>query len=290
MSNLTSYHGLMTDGTEVWRDGDKFAARYASGLETISDGVTWWSVDPQNKRVYTQPLVAVELMVSPNLGGIVADALRNPYVIAGPEMVSGRDTTKIEISGPGGTQHALWIDKQTHLPLQWEVPDWSSAAPSGGIAGSDGGMPVAGFSRFEVNPVIDPAVFAYRPPAGYTVIDMGGKAVASAAEAEGIAGFLPLLPADQPDMIVASPGKVALGYRDILVEETSPAAPLQVDALSAWGTAAGGPLRVLPSSLHWVQGGIDILLSTGVEWPTDFLNLACQIAPDLALPAGCSPH
>ncbi len=110
------------------------------------------------------------------------------------------------------------------------------------------------------------------------------KAVASAAEAEAIAGFLPLLPTDQPDTIVASPGRVALGYRDVLIEETPSAGPLQIAGSPAWGTPAGGPLQVLPSSLHWVQNGIDIVVSTRVDWPADFIGLARQIAPDLTLP------
>lgn len=229
-------------------------------------------------------------------------AMRNPHRTVGQETVSGRWTTKVEITNPtqpdnttdGGKRkpalegvpspagpskfqlstYHVWIDDETKLPLKWELPI------------GDGQFYVAAFSTFEVNPVIDPAVFRL-PSADYRVEVRSGNAVASVAEAAAVAGFTPLMPTEAPVRIFASAGRIVLSYRDANISQGKADGPLKNDTSSALGTAAGGPLRVDngDESLHWVQNGLAISAGTIPGLSNHYIELARQIAPDLTLPA-----
>ncbi|MDB4894351.1 MAG: hypothetical protein JWN15_613 [Firmicutes bacterium] len=189
VDNLQRYHGVMTDGTEVWRDGDKFAVKYAQLAipgalnRTVSDGNQAWAFSETTKHAVTYPLTGVEMAVQPNLRAIAGYALRNPHRTVGQETVSGRSTTKIEI--------------------------------------------------------------------------------------------------------FASQGRIVLSYRDANIAEGKADGALQSDSNAAWGTAAGGPLRVdlRGASLKWVQNGLAITASTTPGLSDHYIALARQMAPDLTLPA-----
>lgn len=112
------------------------------------------------------------------------------------------------------------------------------------------------------------------------------RLVASAQEATAVSGLTPLLPQLAPKHIFAHKGRIVLDYGETIVMETPATGSFENKALGGQyllGTAAGGPLEVVPGmSLRWRQQGIEIEVE-GLQ-TTEMADLARQIAPDLILP------
>jgi hypothetical protein len=96
----------------------------------------------------------------------------------------------------------------------------------------------------------------------------------------------PLLPQLAPKHIFAHKDRIVLDYGETIVMETLATGSFEnkwLDGHYLLGTAAGGPLEVVPGmSLRWRQQGIEIEVE-GLQMG-NMADLARQIAPDLTLP------
>jgi len=90
----------------------------------------------------------------------------------------------------------------------------------------------------------------------------------------------------QRELPLAHKGRIVLDYGETIVMETPATGSFENKVLGGQyllGTAAGGPLEVVPGmSLRWRQQGIEIEVE-GLQ-TTEMADLARQIAPDLILP------
>ena len=136
------------------------------------------------------------------------------------------------------------------------------------------------FVNFEPNARIKAESFAYRPPKGYKVIEKDpGQLVATIEDAVSISKFMPLLPKEAPQRILAFQDRIVLDYDETIIVETAAKGSFNPAPESAQGTAAEGPLEVMNERLRWRQNGLEIQ----VEGPKR-VELAQQIAADLTLP------
>jgi outer membrane lipoprotein-sorting protein len=303
VSQVTSYHGVLETltvnaaGKEVkevrqeiwWEQGkdailqDDTTAPQYDGTLTVNNGEQYWQVQPQEKTVEviaSPPLLTTSTV--PDLGELQYEAeraLQYPHTIVGSEVIAGHQTTKLQISPPEDRPYFMWVDTETNLPIQLQTD-----VLQGGF------QTTSTFLSFEPNVRIDPAIFAYSPPAGYRVIDDDPKQlVATAQQAADISGLTPLLPQQKPNRIFAYHGRVILDYGGVIISETvAKQSPVggKFDNGAMLGTAAGGTLEVIPwtrlSKLLWRQQGIDLDVDGS---PMDqMVVLARQIAPDLTLP------
>jgi len=281
VAQLTNYHGVlemrsknaageewMIRRVELWSEGEKYAVRQDDGALTVNNGERKWQVRPQSKEVALLPLIPDPARNGFDLRDEAKRARRYPHTVAGPEMIAGRQTTKLEISPPGGLTYYLWIDTETNLPVQLQTAMQNALQTT------------FTFVSFEPNTRIDPGIFAYQPPEGYQVMEEDpGQLVTMVEESAAISRLTPLLPQEAPARIFAFKDRVVLDYGDTTIVETAAGGSFEPAPNSALGIAAGGPLEVWQERLRWRQDGIEVQ----VEGPRR-LELARQIAADLALP------
>lgn len=268
-ARLTGYHGVMEDGTEIWRDGDRFRILHRDGDLSISDGTTFWEVFTSQQRAskLAASTLSADMDARLNPATIAKMALAYPYEVIGFDRVADRPATKIRVKPEQRAPYHIWIDSETDLPLQWEEGDT-----------------LRRFLQFEVNPVLDTALFAFQPPTGYQVEESGERVVASPVEAAALAGFVPLMPDDPPVQIRAGDSWIILDYGTVRITQDLAVEPMRIWGSFAYGTAGGGPLLTMDHSLEWRQDGIRITLYSLPQFGDRYLELARQIAPDLALP------
>ena len=281
VTQLSNYHGVveissknaigekwMIRQVELWSEGDKYAVRHNDGTLTINNGERKWQVRPQSKDVVLLPLVPDPTGNGFDLRDEVKRAKKYPHTIVGTGMVAGRQTTKLEISPPGGLAYYLWIDAETNLPIQLQTAMQNSLQTT------------YTFVSFKPNTQIDPQIFAYQPPKGYGVVEKdAGQLVATMEEAVAISKLSPLLPQKAPNRIFAFKDRIVLDYGDTIIIETAAEGSFEPVFNSALGTAAGGQLEVWLEQLRWRQDGIEIQVE-GLRR----VELARQIAADLTLP------
>lgn len=281
VAQLSNYHGMleisavnangekwMVRRMELWSDGDKYAVQQNDGTLTVNNGIQKWQVRPQSKEVALLPLLPDPCGNGFDLRDEAARAKRYPHKAVGSEVVSGRETTKLEISPPGGLPYYLWVDVETGLPIQLQTAMQNALQTT------------TTFISFEPNTRIDPSRFNYLPPKGYRVVeDDPGQLVATVAEAAAISRLTPLIPQKAPARIMAYKDRIVLDYGDTTIVQTAAKGDFEPVANSALGTAAGGPLEVWWERLRWRQNGIEIQ----AEGPQRE-ELARQITADLALP------
>jgi outer membrane lipoprotein-sorting protein len=268
VSQLKSYHGVMADGGEIWRDGEKFRIRFWDGQFAVSDGTTYWEVFPDEKRAIKRLASATaDMDMRFDLARMAALALANPHEIVGTDMVAGRHTTKVLIKLPSDQSYHIWIDTETNLPLQWEQGD-----------------KLVTFTAFEVNPKVEPALFAYQPEAGYEIVDHGETIITTPAEAVPLVGFAPLMPKEKPLRMVVERIAVVMDFGTVRIVQWKAVEPFRINGFIPHGTAAGGPMAVWHNTATWVQDGIHIEVQSQPQFGDRYLELARQIAPDLKLP------
>lgn len=281
VAQLSNYHGVlelrsknatgeewMIRRMELWSDGDKYAVRQNDGTLTINNGERKWQVRPQSKEVALLPPVPDPIRNGFDLRDEAKRAKQYPHTVVGPEMIAGRQTTKLEISPPGGLAYYLWVDAETNLPIQLQTAMQNALQTT------------FTFVSFEPNTQIDPQIFAYQPPEGYKVVEKDpGQLVATVEEAAAISQLTPLLPKEAPARIFAFKDRIVLDYGDTTIIETAAKGSFEPVANSALGTAAGGPLEVWWERLRWRQDGIEIQAEGSRR-----VELARQIAADLTLP------
>lgn len=281
VAQLSNYHGIlemrsknaageewMIRRVELWTEGDKYAVRQDDGALTVNNGDRKWQVRPQSKEVALLPLVPDLTRSGFDLRDEAKRAKQYPHTVVGLEMIAGRQTTKLEISPPGGLAYYLWIDSETNLPIQLQSAMQNALQTT------------YTFVSFEPNTQIDPKIFAYQPPEGYKVVEQEpGQLVATVEEAAAISRLTPLIPQKAPARIFAFKDRVVLDYGDTTIAETAAQGSFEPVPNSALGTADGGPLEVWWERLRWRQDGIEIQ----AEGPRR-VELARQIAADLTLP------
>jgi outer membrane lipoprotein-sorting protein len=281
VARLSNYHGVlemrsknaageewMNRRVEIWSDGDKYAVRQDDGTLTVNNGQRKWQVLPQSREVSLLPLVPDPARNGFDLRDEAKKAKQYPHSVVGSEMIAGRQTTKLEISPPGGQAYYLWVDTETNLPIQLQTAMQNALQTT------------FTFVSFEPNVSMDPQLFAYQPPEGYQVVEKDpGQLVASVEEAAAISRLTPLLPQEAPDRIFAYEDRVVLDYGDTTIVETTARGAFEAASGAALGTAAGGPLEVWQEGLRWRQEGMEIKAQGSRR-----VELARQIAADLTLP------
>ncbi len=281
VAKLSNYHGIlemrsrnaageewMIRQVELWSEGDKYAVRQKDGVVTVNNGERKWQVRPPSKEVALLPLIPDPTRNSFDLRDEAKRAQQYPYALIGTDTVAGRQTTKLEISPPGGLPYYLWIDTATDLPIQLQT------------AMQNAFQTTYTFVSFEPNTKIDPQIFTYQLPEGYKAVEKDpGQLVSTVEEAAKISRLKPLLPREAPTRIFAFKDRVVLDYGDNIITETLAQGTLEPMVNSALGTAAGGLLEVWGERLRWRQEGLEIQ----IEGPRRG-ELAGQIASDLTLP------
>lgn len=281
VAQLHNYHGVLelrsqnSAGTEwinrrveLWSDGNKYAVQQEDGTLTVNNGEQKWQVRPQSKEVALLPLVPDSSRNGFDLRDEAKRAKRYPHTVVGSEIIAGRETTKLEISPPGGLPYYLWVDTETNLPVQLQTAMQNALQTT------------FTFISFEPNTQLNPNIFTYQTPEGYQVVEKDpGQLVATVEEAAAMSRLTPLLPKEAPVRIFVFQDHIALDYSDTTIVETAAKGSFEPVANSALGTAAGGPLEVFGEKLRWRQDGLEIQIEGARRE-----ELARQIAADLTLP------
>lgn len=260
VSKLENYHGVLKKvstnahgesqvltETEIWAEGDKYATRTQEGFLTVNNGETRWTLDENKKEITLLPpyLDAHDF----DLQKEAQKALSYPHEIKGEEMVADRNATRIEIQPPGGLPYTLWIDQETHLPIQLQTAMQKSLQTT------------YTYVSLETNLTLPEEIFAYNPPSDYRVVDLSqDKLVASLDEGKAISGLNPLELKKNPNKIYASENRLVLDYGDTILIQSKAQEPLVLDPLAALGQAENGALEILPNSLRWQQDNLEIHL------------------------------
>lgn len=281
VAQLSNYHGVLemrsrnAEGddwlirrAELWTEGDKYAVLQNDGTLTVNNGEQKWQVRPGEKLIALLPLLPDPNRNSFDLRDEAAWAKQYPHTVVGSETVGGRQTTKLEISPPGGIAYWLWIDTETNLPVQLQTAQQNALQTT------------YTYISFEPNTQIDPEVFRFQNPEEYKVIEENpGQLVATVEEATALSQITPLLAKEAPVRIFAYENYIVLDYGDTIIVEKSPEGPFEPAANSALGIAAGGQLEVGGERLRWRQNGLEIQVEGSRR-----LELTEQIAADLTLP------
>lgn len=258
INRLQNYHGILEkvsvnaagerqviQRTEIWSEGNKYATRREDGRLTVNNGATRWEIQPKSREVFLLPPY-----LDPHdfdLRKEASRALQYPHKTVGEELIANRVATRLEISPPGGLPYYLWIDTQSHLPIQLQTALQKSLQTT------------YTFTMLETNIDIPNTTFSYNLPEGYQLVDQNiDKPTTSLSEAIAMSGLSPLHPSESPQRIFASSGRIVFDLGDTVVIESKPKTPFLLDPLAALGEAEGGPLEVLPDSLRWQQNGLEI--------------------------------
>ncbi|MGI6421335.1 MAG: hypothetical protein ACOX0N_03905 [Syntrophomonadaceae bacterium] len=281
VAQLSNYHGIleirsknaageewMVSQVEIWSEDDKYAIKTVDGTTIINNGQQKWQISHEKKEVAMLPLLPDPGRSNFDLQDEARRALKYPHTVVGSELVSGRETTKLAISPPGGKEYYLWVDKESNLPIQLQTAMQNALQTT------------YTYIKFEPNTGINPEIFAYQVPEGYQILENNpGQLVATIEEAVAISGITPILPAQAPNRIIAFPDRMVLDYGNTTIMETLSQGDFELLANASLGTAGGGPLEVWWERLRWRQNGIEIQVEGEQR-----IALASQIAEDLSLP------
>lgn len=267
---LRSYHGVMANGQTFWFDGERLRVEHPDGTIWVRGAEHEWYLDPHQRLVIQGGVGSGFSLWSGFLPRVAELALTHPHRILGDELIAGRLTTKIEIDLRGGIHQYIWIDKESHLPLQWGTPDR-----------------LEGFVRFEINPAIPESLFTLTVPEGFT-LDERKQWIVGPEEAAAVAGFPVLLPTERPTLIRVTEEAVQMEFPAAQVIQYPAQEPMAIRGTLAYGSAAGSPLAYNPEAglqeLEWQQDGIVVIVRPTAAAGDRWLDLARQIAPDLKLP------
>lgn len=294
VASLNSYYGILekrvmnaegdqwtVQRLEIWSEGDRYATRDDNGVVTVNNGEQRWQVRPQTEEVVLLPLL-------PDPRGFdlreeARRALAYDHEVIGQETVADRPALRLRINPSGGITYDLWIDAETKLPLQLQLPMQNALQTT------------YAFVHFEPNVPIDENIFEYRVPDGFVEVESGAlELVGTPSEAAAIAGFEPVLPQDPPQRILAAAGQVTLDYGDVQIIQTRASGDFVPDPTAALGQAAGGVLEARRDGLRWrqndleieVHGDVPLGLPAGEDGKASSraVAIARQLAPDLTLP------
>jgi outer membrane lipoprotein-sorting protein len=278
VKQLQNYHGTLEkvstnaagerqliQRTEIWAEGNKYATRNENGIVTTNNGITRWQTQPKSKEIFLLPIY-----LDPHdfdLQNEATKAMQYPHKIIGEDSIASRSATRIEITPPGGLPYYLWIDTETHLPIQLQTAMQKSIQTT------------YTFVTLETNIQVPDSLFNFNLPQGYSIIDQNpDKLMNNLAEAITVSGMTPLEPTEKPQRIFASRNRIVFDFENTIVIESKATTPFVPDPLAALGQAEGGPLEILPDSLRWQQNSIEIKIQG--QKTEDF---AKQITEDIVL-------
>jgi len=281
VAQLHNYYGIMevrmrnaageewlVRRVELWYQGDQYAIKQDDGTLTVNDGRRKWQVNHEEREVVLLPLLPDPTKDSFDLRDEAKRAKQYPYATLGTELIAGREAVKLAVAPPGGEEYYLWVDQETHLPVQLQTAMQKALQTT------------YTFVRFEPNLLIPPEIFAYQVPEGYRVVEEDpGQLVTTLEEAAAISGLVPVLPKQSPLRILAFRDRIVLDYGDTTVMEAKAKGEFQLEPNAALGRAAGGPLEIWYERLRWRQDGLEIRVEGARS-----LQLAREIAADLRLP------
>lgn len=132
VQNLQNYHGILekinTNGagesqviqrTEIWSEANKYATRSKEGTITVNNGERRWMNQPKSKEITLLPVYLDSYDF--DLQKEALKAQEYPHKVVGQDVIAGRSATRIEIDPPGGLPYYLWIEPETHLPVQLQT-------------------------------------------------------------------------------------------------------------------------------------------------------------------------
>ena len=258
VKQLQNYHGILEkvstnaagetqliQRTEIWSEGNKYATQSEDNIITVNNGEQRWKTQANNQEITLLPIY-----LDPHdfdLKKEAARAQQYPHKIAGEDTVAGRAATRLEIAPPGGLPYYLWIDKETHLPIQLQTAMQKSLRTT------------YTFVTLETNVQVPDSTFNYNLPEGYRIIDQNpDKPAADLEEAVALSNLSPLQPSDKPLRFFASPNRIVLDFDDTIVIESKATTPFILSPLATLGQIEGSPLEILPDSLRWQQNGLEI--------------------------------
>lgn len=258
VSQLQNYHGILEKVStnaagesqvmqrmEIWSEGNKYATRNEEGIVTTNNGELRWISQPKSKEIILLPSY-----LDPrdfDLRKEAARVLQYPHRIVGEDSIAGRKANRLEITPPGGLAYNLWIDAETHLPIQLQTAMLKSLQTT------------YTFVSLETNIQFPDSLFDYEPPAEYRIIDQNpDKPVDSLAEAINVSGLTPLQLTEKPQRYFASSNRIVFDFEDTIVIQSKSTTPFVVSPLATLGQAEGGPLEILSDSLRWRQNGLEI--------------------------------
>ncbi|HBW38280.1 sigma-E factor regulatory protein RseB domain-containing protein [Desulfosporosinus sp. BICA1-9] len=281
VKQLQNYHGILEKVStnalgenqiiqriEIWSENNKYATSSEEGMVTVNNGELRWRSDSKSKEITLLPIY-----LDPrdfDLQKEATKAQQYSHRIVGQDSIVGRTATRLEITPPGGLPYYLWIDPETHMPVQLQTAMQKSIQTT------------YTFVTLETNVKIPDTTFSYTPPKEYRIVDQNpDKPVDTLSEAIALSGFTPLELSEKPQRLFASPNRIIFDFEDTIVTESKQTAPFVRSPLAALGQAAGGPLEVLPNSLRWQQNGLEIQVQG--QRSEEF---AKQLVNNLVIPQG----
>ncbi|TGE38760.1 hypothetical protein E4K67_04570 [Desulfosporosinus fructosivorans] len=279
VKQLQNYHGILekvsTNGagehqviqrTEIWSEGSKYATSSDEGVVTANNGELRWMTQPKNKEITLLPIY-----LDPHDFDIQKEATKAqqyPHKIVGQDTIAGRTATRLEIAPPGGLPYYLWIDPDTHMPVQLQTAMQKSIQTT------------YTFVTLETNIKIPDTTFNYNPPKEYQIVDQNpDKPVATLTEAIAVSGFTPLQLSEKPQRIFASSNRIVFDFEDTIVIESKATAPFVLSPLAACGQVDGAPLEIFPDSLRWQKNDLEITVQG--QRPAE---LAKQLSNNMVIP------
>lgn len=203
---IKAYHGILeiaetnAEGKtssqakiEVWADKEgryfvKELEGAREGLTTVNNGAKKWQLRPEEKQAHIFAAFPDPYRFTFELGKEVEgikSALRSK--IDGEEVAAGRKTVVMEVFPQGGTPYRLWVDKETKLPLKKQ-------------SGMQNALQyTVTYVKMDFTDAIPTELLTYNLPAGFEEISAKPEQiVANLIEAQGIAGFTPIVPEAVP--------------------------------------------------------------------------------------------
>lgn len=281
VAKLNNYHGVLEVRTgnaageewlvrrvEIWYEGDKYALKQDDGTLIVNNGQQKWQVDHEGREVIILPVLPDPTGNSFDLRDEAKQAKKYPHAVVGTETVAGREAIKLAISPTGGEEYYLWVDSETNLPIKLQTAMQKSLQTT------------YTFVSFEPNAEIPSEIFDYRVPEGYRVVEEDpAQLVSTIEEAAAISGFMPLLPRQAPNRILAFKDRIVLDYGDTIIMQSKATGEFKLEPNASIGSASGSTLEILYERLRWRQDGLEIQVEGAKR-----IELAREIAADISIP------
>ncbi|MED3717976.1 sigma-E factor regulatory protein RseB domain-containing protein [Geobacillus thermodenitrificans] len=171
---------------EIW--ADKQGRYYIQELEgsnkgliTVNNGQTKWQIHHSEKQVHRFSAFPDPYRFAFELGNEIKEIKQAVSTkTIGEEKAANRPSWVVEVTPQGGEPYRIWIDKETHLPLQKQY------------AMHHGIQYKITYTKIEWNDAIPEKLLAYHVPKGFQEINQNPEQiVANIGEVNEIIGFLP---------------------------------------------------------------------------------------------------
>jgi len=146
---------------EIWYDRGKYRIQIDEDL-LIFDGDTEWHVLTEQRRVTQIPGLPQGRMQMSTVDDLVKWFTEYPHVVEGEERFNGRPAFRVAVQLRSDVTQYVWLDKRSFLPV-------------GGRSVNKEGEETSWTEQMEVNVPIDPVLFTYQPPEGFTVDVLGRR-------------------------------------------------------------------------------------------------------------------